>query len=64
MPHVNKKKPLVRKQIFVQTPFHHSTLKLEQKIYATKPLAFSLRLLFGRDQTHYSNLTSKIIKMC
>ena len=29
-PHVNKK-PLARKQIFVQTPFSHSTLNLEQK---------------------------------
>ena len=30
MPHVNKK-PLARKRIFVQTPFSHSTLELEQK---------------------------------
>ena len=30
LPHVNKK-PLARKQIFVQTPFSHSTLRLEQK---------------------------------
>ena len=29
IPHV-KKKPLARKRIFVQTPFSHSTLKLEQ----------------------------------
>ena len=28
LPHVNKK-PLARKRIFVQTPFSHSTLKLE-----------------------------------
>ena len=28
--HVNKK-PLARKRIFVQTPFSHSTLKLERK---------------------------------
>ena len=34
------------------------------KIYAAKPLAFSLHFLFRRDQNHYSNLTSKIMKMC
>ena len=30
LPHVNKK-PLARKGIFVQTPFSHSTLKLERE---------------------------------
>ena len=30
LPYVNKK-PLARKRIFVQTPFSHSTLNLEQK---------------------------------
>ena len=64
LPHVNKK-PLARKRIFVQTPFSHSTLTLERKRnHAPKPLAFSLHFLFRRDQNHYSNLTSKIIKMC
>ena len=29
LPHVNKK-PLARTRIFVQTPFSHSTLKLER----------------------------------
>ena len=63
LPHVNKK-PLPRNRIFVQTPFSHSTLKLERKkIHAAKPLAFSLHFLFRRDQNHYSNLTSKIMKM-
>ena len=63
LPHVNKK-PLPRNRIFVQTPFSHSTLKLEQKkFHAAKPLAFSLHFLFRRDQNHYSNLTSKIMKM-
>ena len=64
LPHVNKK-PLPRNRIFVQTPFSHTTLKLERKkIHAAKPLAFSLHFLFRRDQNHYSNLTSKIMKMC
>ena len=35
-----------------------------KKFYAAKPLAFSLHFLFRRDQNHYSNLTSKITKMC
>ena len=32
--------------------------------HAAKPLAFSIHILFRRDQNHYSNLTSKILKMC
>ena len=35
-----------------------------KKIHAAKPLAFLLHFLFRRDQNHYSNLTSKIMKMC
>ena len=63
LPHVNKK--LARKRTFVQTPFSQSTLKLDWKnFHATKPLAFSLHVLFRRDQNHYHNLTSKIMKMC
>ena len=66
MPHVNKK-PLARKRNFVQTPFSrlsHSTLNLKQKSFTPKTLAFSPYFLFWRDQNHYSNLTSKIMKMC
>ena len=54
LPHVDKK-PLPKNQIFVQTI---------KKIHATKPLIFSLHFLLRRDQNHYSNLTSKIMKMC
>ena len=35
-----------------------------KKFHSAKPLAFSLHFLFWRDQIHYSNLTSKIMKMC
>ena len=35
-----------------------------KKFHAAKPLAFSLHFLFRRDQNHYFNLTSKIIKLC
>ena len=39
--------------------------KIRAKSYhAAKPLSFSLHFLFRREQNHYSNLTSKIKKMC
>ena len=59
-----QKRP-AKKRIFVQTPFSHFTFKLEwKKIHAAKTLALSLHFLFRRDQNHYSNLTSKIVKTC
>ena len=64
LPHVNKK-PLPRNRTFVQTPFPHSTLKLERKKFTPQNHSlFRLHFLFRRDQNHYSNLTSKIMKMC
>ena len=60
-----EKKPLARKRIFVQIPFSHSTLNLERKNFTPqKTIAFSLHFLFRRDQNHYTNLISKIMKMC
>ena len=35
-----------------------------KKFHVAKPLAFSLRFLFQHDRNHYSNFTSKIMKMC
>ena len=35
-----------------------------KKFHSAKSLASSLYFLFRRDQNHYSNLTSKIMKMC
>ena len=35
-----------------------------KKFQAAKPLALLLDFLFRRDQNHYSNLTSEIMKMC
>ena len=35
-----------------------------KKFHAAKPLAFSVHFQFQRDQNHYSNLTSKIMKIC
>ena len=63
LPHVNKK-PLARKQNCVQTPFSYSTLKLEQKISRNKTTQFWLHFMFRRDQNHYSNLASNIMKTC
>ena len=63
LPHLNKK-PLPRNRIFVQTPFSHYFKIRAKKIHAAKPLAFSLHFLFRRDQNHYSDLTSKFMKMC
>ena len=63
LPRVNKT-PLARKRISVQTPFSLCFKFRAKKFHAAKPLAFSLHFLFRRDQNHYSNLTSKIMKMC
>ena len=64
LPHVYKK-PLARKRIFVPNSVFSLYFKIRaKKIHAAKPLAFSLHFLFRRDQNHYSNLTSKIMKMC
>ena len=55
---------------FVQTNFCSNNVfslyfKIRAKeLHAAKPLALSLHFLFRRDQNHYSNLTSKIMKMC
>ena len=38
--------------------------KFRAKFHAAKQPAFSPHFLFRRDQNHYSNLTSKIMKMC
>ena len=44
-------------------PKNRKNCKNQSEI-AAKPLAFSLHFLFRRDQNHYSNLTSKIMKRC
>ena len=38
--------------------------KIRAKKFHAAKLAFSLHFLFRRDQNHYSNLTSEIMKMC
>ena len=63
LPHVNKKL-LPRNRIFVQTPFSHSTFKLERKNSRRKTTRFFAPFPVSADQNHYSNLTSKIMKMC
>ena len=63
LPHVNKKS-LARKGICFQTPFSHYFKIRVKKFHAAKPLAFSLHFLFRLSQNHYSNVNSKIMKMC
>ena len=63
LPHVNKK-PLPRNPNFCSNTVFSLYFKIRaKKIHAAKPLAFSLHFLFRRDQNHYSNLTSKNMKM-
>ena len=61
--HVNKK-TTSDKTNFCSNNVFSLYIKIRAKIHAAKPLAFSLRFLFPRDKNHYSNLTSKIMKMC
>ena len=57
-----EKKPLARNPIFVQTPFSHSTLNFERKNFTLQNHSL-FRSTSCFDQNHFSNLTSKIMKM-
>ena len=64
LPHVNKKTTSEKANFCSNTVFSLYFKFRAKKFHAAKPLAFSLHFLFRRDQNHYSNLTSKIMKMC
>ena len=64
LPHVNKKTTTDKANFCSNTVFSLYFKFRAKKFHAAKPLAFSLHFLFRRDQNHYSNLTSKIMKMC
>ena len=64
LPHVNKKTTNEKPNFCSNTIFVLYYKIRAKKGHAAKPLAFSLHFLFRRDQNHYSNLTSKIMKMC
>ena len=64
LPHVNKKTTGEKANFCSNIVFSLSFKIRAKKFHAAKPLAFSLHFLFRRDQNHYSNLTSKIMKMC
>ena len=64
LPHVNKKTTSEKANFCSHTIFSLYFKIRAKKFHAAKPLAFSLHFLFRRDQNHYSNLTSKIMKMC
>ena len=63
LPHVNKKTNNEKANFCSNTVFSLYFKIRVEKFHAAKPLAFSLHFLFRRDQNHYSNLTSKIMKM-
>ena len=63
LPHVNKKTTSEKANFCSNTIFALYFKIRAKKIHAAKPLAFSLHFLFRRDQNHYFNLTSKIMKM-
>ena len=64
LPHVIKKTTSEKANFSSSNVFSLYSKISAKIIHAAKPLAFSLHLLFRRDQNHYSNLTSKIMKMC
>ena len=64
LPHVNKKTTSEKSNFCSNTVFSLYFKFRAKKFHAAKPLAFSLHFLFRRDQNDYSNLTSKIMKMC
>ena len=67
LPHVNKK-PIARKQIFVQTLLSHSILKLEQKIsrrkttrfFAPFPVSAWLKSLLPFDFKNHKNVWTEL----
>ena len=64
LPHVNKKTTSEKANFCSNTVFSLHFKFRAKKFHAAKLLALSLHFLFRRDQNHYSNLTSKIMKMC
>ena len=64
LPHVNKKTTSEKANFCSNTVFSLYFKFGAKKFHAAKLIAFSLHFLFRRDQNHYSNLTSKIMKMC
>ena len=64
LPHVNKETTSEKANFCLNSVFLLYFKIRARKFHAAKPLAFSLHFLFRRDHNHYSNLTSKIIKMC
>ena len=64
LPHVNKKTTSEKANFCSNIVFSLNFKFGAKKFHAAKPLAFSLHFLFRCDQNQYSNLTSKIMKMC
>ena len=60
----SEQKPLAKANYCSNTVFSLYFKIRMKKMHDAKPLAFALYFLFQRDQTHHSNLTSKIMIMC
>ena len=63
LPHVNKKTSSEKANFCSNVVFSLYFKTRAKKFHAAKPLALSVHCLFRRDQNHYSNLTSKLMKM-
>ena len=61
--HVNKKTTSQKANFCSNTVFSLYFKIRANKLHATKPVVFLLQFLFRRDQNHYSNLTSKNMKI-
>ena len=63
LPHLNQKTTSENANFSSNTVFSQYSKIRAKNFYAAKQLAFSLHFLFRCDQRHYSNLTSKVMKM-
>ena len=63
LPHVNKKTASEQANFCSNSVFSLYFKLRAKNFHAAKSLAFSLHFLFRRDQNHYSNLTSKTMKI-
>ena len=64
LPHVNKKTTIGNANCCSNNVFSLYFKIRVIKFHAAKPFASSLHFLFQRDHNSYSNLASKIMKMC
>ena len=64
LPHLNKKNHNRLSELLYKHRFLSLLEKSTGKFHAANRLTFPLNFLFQRYRNHYSNFTSKIMKMC